>query len=86
MNILYPSCEPFYILVFFGFLLQRLGMSLGATDARKGVLVDEKELMRISLFGQLGLQASSQGCETSKRTIVYTRLRGFSGVISSPHH
>jgi hypothetical protein len=39
--------------------------------------------MRISLFGpQFGLYASSQGCETSKRTIADARLRGLSGVFS----
>jgi|AntRauMFilla1563_2_1112583.scaffolds.fasta_scaffold241355_1 hypothetical protein len=32
--------------------------------------------MRIRLFGQLGLYASSQGCETSKRTTAGARLRG----------
>jgi hypothetical protein len=42
--------------------------------------------MIISLFGQLGLQASSQGCETSKRTTADARLRDLLGVVSTPQY
>jgi hypothetical protein len=44
-----------------------------------------REKLRRSLFGQLGLQASSQGGEMSKHTIADARLRGLSGVISTPN-
>jgi hypothetical protein len=43
-------------------------------------------MMRISPFGQLGLWASFQGCETSKHTTADARLGGLSGVASNPYH
>jgi hypothetical protein len=41
-------------------------------------------MLGISLFGQLGLQAYSQGCKMSGHTTVGSHFRELAGVVSTP--
>jgi hypothetical protein len=60
-------------------MMMRISPIQGKFGVIQGTFGVIQMMMGISLFGQLGLQASFQGCEISKRTTVDARLRGLSG-------